>query len=68
MPHLLYCIALIPVGVVLNGLEGDPVPTAFIAETRKSYKDPLVSPVTAIFVAVEGARVNVLQATDVSNL
>ena len=68
MPHLLYCIALIPVGVVLNTLEGGPVPTAFVAETRKSYKDPLVNPVTTIVVAVEGACENILHPTDVSNL
>ena len=68
MPHLLNCIALIPVGVVSNTLEDVPVPTAFIAETRKSHKDPLVSPVTTIVVAAEGACENILHPTDASNL
>jgi len=68
MPHLLYCIAVVAVGVVSNMLEGGPVPTAFIAETRKSYKDPLVSPVTTIVVAIKGACENAVQVTDAYNL
>ena len=31
---------------LIGGLEGDPVPTILTAETRKSYKDPLVNPGT----------------------
>ena len=67
MPHLLK-FGLVPDGVALNMLENGPVPTAFIAETRKSYKDPLVNPVTTIVVAIEGACGNAIHVTDVSNL
>jgi hypothetical protein len=41
--------------------EFEPVPTAFLAATRKRYAVPLVSPVTVTDVAVETVSVNVVQ-------
>ena len=47
-------------GVALAIADTVPVPTAFVAETRKSYADPLVSEVTVVEVAVYVAHADVL--------
>jgi hypothetical protein len=49
-------------GVAVRVFEGVDVPVAFVAETRKSYELPLVSPVTVIVVLVVTACGNVLHA------
>jgi hypothetical protein len=41
------------IGVLLTTLLALPCPAAFTAETRKSYDEPFVSPVTVLDVAVE---------------
>ena len=55
-------------GVALAVLDVDPVPTVFVAETRKSYSDPLVSEVTVVEVAVDVPSANVVQVDVAASL
>ncbi len=48
-------------GVALAVLETTPVPTEFVAETLKLYKDPLTSPVTMAPVLPETPSAKVVQ-------